>query len=124
MNRYWILSSIFVACLAGGLIWSANHYHGKYKAAQQLVDEQKKTLAQQTGVITTLRADDARNRALMAEQQRREQQLRHQADINQRKLRDALKNDECANRAMPNAALKLLLPDTKSGSVSGGAVTP
>jgi len=124
MNRYWLLSSIFIACLAGGLIWSANHYHGKYKAAEQLVDEQKKTLAQQAGLIINLRADDARNRTMMAEQQRREQQLRQQGETYQRKLRDALKNDECANRAMPNAALKLLRPDTKSSPATGGAVTP
>jgi len=108
MNRYWILISIFVACLAGGLIWSANHYHGKYRAAQQLVDEQKKTLAQQTGLITTLRADDARNRAMISEQQRREQQLRQQGENYQRKYRDAIKNDECARRAAPGAVLDLL----------------
>lgn len=108
MNRHWLLSSIFIACLAGGLIWSANHYHGKYRAAQQLVDEQKETLAQQAGLITNLRADDARNRAMMAEQQRREQQLRQQGENYQRKYRDAIKNDECARRAAPGAVLDLL----------------
>ncbi|RII72266.1 DUF2570 domain-containing protein, partial [Serratia odorifera] len=92
--------------------------------ARQQSAEQQKTLAQQAGLIITLRADDARNRAMMAEQQRREQQLRQQGETYQRKLRDALKNDECANRAMPNAALKLLRPDTKSSPATGGAVTP
>ncbi|MEY8186373.1 hypothetical protein AB9C95_15375, partial [Serratia marcescens] len=38
--------------------------------ARQQTVEQQKTLAQQAGLIATLRADDARNRAMMAEQQR------------------------------------------------------
>ncbi|PNK91187.1 DUF2570 domain-containing protein [Serratia odorifera] len=96
----------------------------RLELARQQSAEQQKTLAQQAGLIITLRADDARNRAMMAEQQRREQQLRQQGETYQRKLRDALKNDECANRAMPNAALKLLRPDTKSSPATGGAVTP
>ncbi|MCC7660358.1 DUF2570 domain-containing protein, partial [Serratia sp. Pon4B] len=72
------------------------------------VAEQKKTLAQQAGLITTLRADDARNRAMMAEQQRREQQLRQQGENYQRKYQDAIKNDECARRTAPGAVLGLL----------------
>jgi len=124
MNRHWLLSSIFIACLAGGLIWSANHYHGKYRAAQQLVDEQKETLAQQAGLITNLRADDARNRAMMAEQQRREQQLRQQGENYQRKYRDAIKNDECARRAAPGAVLGLLRGTDTTAGGGARAVSP
>ncbi|RII69816.1 DUF2570 domain-containing protein, partial [Serratia odorifera] len=76
--------------------------------ARQQSAEQQKTLAQQAGLIITLRADDARNRAMMAEQQRREQQLRQQGENYQRKYRDAIKNDECARRAAPGAVLGLL----------------
>ncbi|EFE98355.1 hypothetical protein HMPREF0758_0003, partial [Serratia odorifera DSM 4582] len=46
----------------------------RLELARQQSAEQQKTLAQQAGLIITLRADDARNRAMMAEQQRREQQ--------------------------------------------------
>ncbi|QFH60893.1 DUF2570 family protein [Serratia marcescens] len=91
-------------CLSG---YSSLLSH-RLELARQQVAEQKKTLAQQAGLITTLRADDARNRAMMAEQQRREQQLRQQGEIYQRKLRDALKNDKCGNSAMPAAVIELL----------------
>ena len=26
---YWALILTFIACVAGGLVWSANHYHNK-----------------------------------------------------------------------------------------------
>ncbi len=70
--------------------------------------EQQKVLAQQAKLITSLRADDARSRALMAEQQRREQQLRQQGEIYQRKYREAIKNDACAGQPMPAAVVELL----------------
>lgn len=80
----------------------------RLELARQQVAEQKKTLTQQAGLITTLRADDARNRAMMAEQQRREQQLRQQGEIYQRKYQDAIKNNKCAAERMPDAVLELL----------------
>ncbi|CAI2460025.1 Protein of uncharacterised function (DUF2570) [Serratia marcescens] len=111
--------SAWLSKLAGGimlLLLVASICLGGYSSllshrlalARQQVAEQKKTLAQQAGLITTLRADDARNRAMMAEQQRREQQLRQRGEIYQRKYEDAIKNDECARRAAPGAVLDLL----------------
>lgn len=123
MNRYWVLVSIFVACLAGGLIWSANHYNSKYQEARRKVDEQETTLAQQSGLIATMQEQDARNRTLMAEQQKNNQQLRQQGETYQRKLRDALKSDKCGNSPMPAAVIDLL--QQNAGTVATGrAVTP
>lgn len=107
MNRYWALIIVFAGCLAGGL-WSADHYHSKYQQEQQKVVEQKKTLAQQATAITALQTQNAQNRVLMAEQQRREQQLRQQGEIYQRKYQDAIKNNECARRVAPDIVLELL----------------
>ena len=94
----------------------------RLELARQQVAEQKKTLAQQTGLITTLRADDARNRAMMAEQQRREQQLQ-QGEKYQRKYQDAIKMTSapaavlpvlflasCAERTPPPPAPLVLFP--------------
>ncbi|HGM5575423.1 TPA: hypothetical protein ACKP2S_002180 [Serratia marcescens] len=80
----------------------------RLELARQQVAEQQKTLAQQAKLITSLRTDDARNRALMAEQQRREQQLRQQGETYQRMYREAIKNDECSRRAAPPAVIGLL----------------
>lgn len=85
--------------------------------ARQQSAEQQKTLAQQAGLIATLQTQDAQNRALMAAQQQQEQQLRQQADIYQRKYRDAIKNNKCAAERMPDAVLELLRgTDTNAAS--------
>lgn len=111
--------SAWLSKLAGGgmlLLLLASIFLGGYSSllshrlelARQQVAEQQKTLAQQAKLITSLRTDDARNRALMAEQQRREQQLRQRGEIYQRKYREAIQNDECSRRAAPVAVLDLL----------------
>ncbi|CAI1991850.1 phage lysis regulatory protein, LysB family [Serratia proteamaculans] len=124
MNRYWVLVSIFVVCLAGGLIWSANHYNSKYQEARQKVEEQKNTLAQQSGLISTLQEQDRKNRALAAEQQQREQQLRQQGERYQRALREALKNDKCGNSPMPAAVIDLLQQNVAIGTATNQSATP
>ncbi len=97
---------LLVAICLGGYSSLLSH---RLDLARKQSAEQQKALAQQAKLITSLRTDDARNRALMAEQQRREQQLRQQGEIYQRKYLDAIKNDECARHAAPAAVLDLLL---------------
>ncbi|WP_440492802.1 hypothetical protein [Serratia ureilytica] len=102
----------------------AFYFHSNAVKAGEQVKQQEKTLAQQTGLITTLRSDDARNRAMMAEQQRREQQLRQRGEIYQRKYQDAIKNDECARRAAPGAVLGLLRGTDTTAAGAARAVSP
>ena len=47
---YQLLIALFIVSLAGGLIWSANHYNTKYQDEKQRADqaERKLTLANQT----------------------------------------------------------------------------
>ncbi|EOF8224318.1 hypothetical protein ACK2RV_004099 [Yersinia enterocolitica] len=96
----------------------------RLELARQQVAEQQKTLAQQAGLIATLQTQDAQNRALMAAQQQQEQQLRQQADIYQRKYRDAIKNDECARRTAPGAVLDLMRQPNGTTTSADRPVTP
>ncbi|RTF18701.1 DUF2570 domain-containing protein [Serratia marcescens] len=111
--------STWISKLAGGgilLLLVASICLGGYSSllshrldlARQQVAEQQKTLAQQSGLISTLQAQDRKNRALAAEQQQREQQLRQREETYQRKLRDALKGSKCGNSPMPAAVVELL----------------
>lgn len=111
--------STWISKLAGGgilLLLVASICLGGYSSllshrldlARQQVAEQQKTLAQQSGLISTLQAQDRKNRALAAEQQQREQLLRQREETYQRKLRDALKGSKCGNSPMPPAVVKLL----------------
>ncbi|EPN2806538.1 hypothetical protein ACTWOG_004268 [Serratia marcescens] len=112
---------LLMAISLGGYSSLLSH---RLELARRQSAEQQKTLAQQAKLITSLRADDARNRALMAEQQRREQQLRQQGEIYQRKYEDAIKNDECARRAAPVAVLDLLRGKDTASTGANHSVAP
>lgn len=100
-----VLLLLVVSICLGGYSSLLSH---RLELARQQVAEQQNTLAQQAGLIATLQIQDAQNRALMAAQQRREQQLRQQSDEYQRKYREAIKNNKCAAERMPDAVLELL----------------
>ncbi|QHJ76723.1 MAG: hypothetical protein [Bacteriophage sp.] len=97
---------LLVALIVTGRL--AFYFHSNAVKAGEQVKQQEKTLAQQSGLISTLQAQDRKNRALAAEQQQREQLLRQQGETYQRKLRDALKGSKCGNSPMPAAVVELL----------------
>jgi hypothetical protein len=117
---------LLVAAVLALLAWLAVSNWG-YRKDLRLSDkklmEQKKTVDQQAGVITTLQTQDAQNRVLMAAQQQREQQLRQQSDIFQRKYREAIKDNACAAERMPDAVVELLQHNA-TGTTANRPVTP
>ncbi|MEL5403225.1 hypothetical protein PTQ96_11080 [Serratia ureilytica] len=115
-----LLLLVTAICLGG---YSSLLSH-RLELARQQVAEQQKTLAQQAGLIATLQTQDAQNRALMAAQQQREQQLRQQGENYQRKYQDAIKNDECAHRTAPGAVLGLLRGTDTAAAGAARAVSP
>lgn len=104
--RTMIIGLLLVALVIVGRL--AFYFHSNAVKAGEQVKQQEKTLAQQSGLISTLQAQDRKNRALAAEQQQREQQLRQREETYQRKLRDALKGSKCGNSPMPAAVVELL----------------
>jgi predicted Holliday junction resolvase-like endonuclease len=116
-----LLLLLVVSICLGGYSSLLSH---RLELARQQVADQKKTLAQQAGLIATLQTQDARNRTLMAAQQQQEQQLRQQADIYQRKYRNAIKNDECARRTAPGAVLGLLRGTDTTAAGAARAAAP
>jgi hypothetical protein len=111
-----LLLLLVVSICLGGYSSLLSH---RLDLARQLVSDQKKALAQQSGLIATMQEQDAHNRKLMAEQQQREQQLRQRGEIYQRKYQDAIKNNKCAAERMPDAVLDLLRgADTNAASAN------
>lgn len=111
MNTSFSIRTMIICLLLVALIVASRlvfYFHGNAIEAGERVKEQKKTLAQQSGLIATMQEQDARNRTLMAEQQKNNQQLRQQGERYQRALREALKNDKCGNSPMPTAVIDLL----------------
>lgn len=120
--RTMAIGLLLVALIVVGKM--AFYFHGNAVEAGEKVKQQKEALAQQSGLIATMQEQDARNRALMAEQQKNNQQLRQQGETYQRKLRDALKSDKCGNSHMPASVIELLQQNVATGTATGGAVTP
>lgn len=121
MNR--LTTALGAALLIIVLAWLAFHFHSNAVKAGEQVKQQKKTLTQQSGLISTLQAQDRKNRALAAEQQQRGQLLRQREETYQRKLRDALKGSKCGNSPMPAAVVELLQQNAASATASR-SVTP
>lgn len=119
--RTMIIGLLLVALIVAGRL--AFYFHGNAVKAGEQVKKQEKTLAQQSGLISTLQAQDRKNRALAAEQQHREQLLRQREETYQRKLRDALKGSKCGNSPMPAAVVELLQQNA-AGTTATRSVTP
>lgn len=120
--RTMAIGLLLVALIVVGRL--AFYFHGNAVEAGEQVKQQNKTLAQQSGLIATMQEQDAHNRMLVAEQQKKNQQLRQQGETYQRKLRDALKSDKCGNSPMPAAVIDLLQQNAATGTARGSAVTP
>ena len=116
-----LLIMLVVSICLGGYSSLLSH---RLEMTRQQNTEQQKMLDQQAGLIAALQTQDTQNRALMAAQQQQEQQLRQQADIYQRKYRDAIKNDECASRIAPGAVLDLMHQSESAASRDDYPVTP
>ncbi|VVA47937.1 hypothetical protein SERVES_01658 [Serratia ficaria] len=119
--------AVLVVVALAVFAWLAISHWG-YRKELQLTQQQLSTSqlenSKQAGLITTLQAQDAQNRALVAAQQQHEQQLRQQHDILQRKYREAIKNDPCAAQPMPGAVIELLQQNTATGARTGDKPTP
>lgn len=126
MNTSFSFRTMAIGLLLVALIVAvrlAFHFHDNAVKAGEQVKQQEKTLAQQSGLISTLQAQDRKNRALAAEQQQREQLLRQREETYQRKLRDALKGSKCGNSPMPAAVVELL-QQKSAGNPANSPVTP
>ncbi|EAX6585548.1 DUF2570 domain-containing protein [Salmonella enterica subsp. enterica] len=117
---YLVLIATFIACIAGGLIWSADHYHGKFLKEQQRADS--------TEIITAnvLRTVTIMNQIVEANQNAKSQNAlesqRAQADI-----KVAVADDDCARRPVPAAAadrLREYADSLRAGSAGAAADQP
>ena len=93
-TRYQLLISLFVCSLAGGLIWSADHYHTKYQDEKQRADkaERSLTLAKQTiNDMQTRQRDvaalDAKYTGELANAKATIEQLQHDVATGTKRLR-------------------------------------
>ncbi|ECF1296660.1 DUF2570 domain-containing protein [Salmonella enterica] len=120
---YWAIILTFIACIAGGLIWSADHYHGKYLKEQLRADDaEQRAHSSETITANVLRTVTIMNQIVEANQNAKSQNAlesqRAQADI-----KVAVADDDCARRFVPAAAADRLreYADSLRTGVGGAA---
>ncbi|WP_225907168.1 DUF2570 domain-containing protein [Salmonella enterica] len=105
---YWVLILTFISCVAGGLVWSANHYHGRFLEEQRRADDaEQRADSAETITANVLRTVTIMNQIVEANQNAKRQNAlelqRAQADI-----KVAVADDDCARRPVPAAAANRL----------------
>ena len=122
-TRYLVLIVGFVVALAGGLIWSANHYHSKYQEEKKRADGAEQR-ADSTEAITSnvLRTVSIMNNITEANQHAK-QQITLDASGAATDIKVAVADDDCASRPVPAAAADRLRKYANSlRAYSGGTV--
>ncbi len=107
-TRYLVLIIGFIMALAGGLIWSANHYHSKYQEEKQRADgaEQRADSAEAV-TSNVLRIVSIMNNITQANQHAN-QQITLDASGAATDIKVAVADDDCARQPVPAAAANRL----------------
>lgn len=111
MSRIAAVAIAILICLFAGLAWLAFHYHGKYTAAQRDVATAQ---AITTSMLTAIDLMYATSKAANEDKQK----LADEGEKRIVYIRQAVKDDECAVRAVPDAAtdnLRLLENAARTG---------
>lgn len=123
-NPFWLILAVFVACLAGGLIWSANHYHGMYLDEQKRADSaEQQASAAQTITSNVLQTVSIFNSITEANQHAKEQ-IALDASGAASDIQLAVANDDCRNRLVPAGAVKRLHDYANGLRQSAGGSAP
>ncbi|HGT5218796.1 DUF2570 domain-containing protein [Escherichia coli] len=122
---YWALILTFIACIAGGLVWSANHYHGKFLEEQRRADDaEQRADSFETITANVLRTVAITNIILETNQYAR-QQIALESQRTENDIKAAVADDDCARQPVPAAAADRLRQfadslRTGSGSTASG----
>lgn len=107
-SPFQILLVLFVICLAGGLIYSANHYHSKYETEKMRADKAVER-AESSEVVT---ANVIQSVRIMNSISEANQNAKNQIALDAQRAKDdikvAVKDDICANQPVPAGAVKRL----------------
>ena len=90
---------LLLALVTGGLLWQTNQ-RGKDSVRNDELSRELKSTGEIMGELRAIKADVT---ALLAQRQADEQQRNAQGEIRREQMREATKNDTCANTVVPVA---------------------
>jgi len=111
MNRIATTAIAILTCLFTGVAWLAFHYHGKYSTAQSEISSAQ---AITTSMLTAIDLMYSISKAAHEDKQK----LADEGETRIVYIRKAVKDDECAVRAVPDAAtdnLRVLENSARTG---------
>ena len=105
---YWALILTFIACVAGGLVWSANHYHGKFLEEQKRADAAEQRADSTEAITANVLRTMAITNIIQEANQHAKQQIALESQRAQEDIKVAVADDDCAVRIVPSGAVKRL----------------
>ncbi|HCA1230640.1 TPA: DUF2570 domain-containing protein [Citrobacter freundii] len=121
---YWVLIVTFIACIAGGLVWSADHYHGKFLEEQRRADDAEQRAGSSETITANVLRTVAITNIILETNQHAKQQIALESQRAENDIKAAVADDDCAVRVVPSGAVKRL-HEYADGlrSSSGGSIT-
>ncbi|HGY4625520.1 MULTISPECIES: DUF2570 domain-containing protein [Citrobacter freundii complex] len=110
---------LLLALVTGGLLWQTNQ-RGKDSVRNDELSRELKSTGEIMGELRAIKADVT---VLLAQRQAEEQQRNVQGEIRREQMREATKNDTCANTVVPVAVSNSLQKRTASTTVNVSART-
>ena len=105
---YLALILTFIACVAGGLVWSANHYYGKFLEEQKRADAAEQRADSTEGITENVLRTMAITNIIQEANQHAKQQIALESQRTQKDIKVAVADDDCAARLVPAAAAERL----------------
>lgn len=121
---YWVLIVTFIVCIAGGLVWSADHYHGKFLEEQRRADDAEQRADSSETITANVLRTVAITNIILETNQHAKQQIALESQRAENDIKAAVADDDCAVRVVPSGAVKRLheyANGLRAGS--GGSVT-
>jgi hypothetical protein len=103
---YWVLIVTFIACLAGGLVWSADHYHGKFLEEQRRSDDAEQRADSSETITANVLRTVAITNIILETNQHAKQQIALESQRAENDIKAAVADDDCAVRVVPAGAVK------------------
>lgn len=121
---YWVLIVTFIACIAGGLVWSADHYHGKFLEEQRRADNAEQRADSSETITANVLRTVAITNIILETNQHAKQQIALESQRAENDIKAAVADDDCAVRVVPAGAVKRMHEYTNGlRSGSGNFVT-
>lgn len=103
-----VLLIVFVASLAGGLIWSANHYSSKYQFEKRRADDAEQSAESAVAITDNVLHTIKITNIVLETNQHAKQQIALESQRAQADIKVAVANDDCARQPVPAAAANRL----------------